>query len=104
MAVGEAPSALNMESHSGIPGTRILNPFRSSGVLIGLATQLARRIDLEIDAPAGVLANRVGRFLDAHRSGVVGGKRGAVLELEFGSLCEYVAHGCGHRQRRSSER
>jgi hypothetical protein len=32
MAVGEAPSALNIEIQSGMPGTRILKPFRSAGV------------------------------------------------------------------------
>ena len=36
MLAGEAPSALNSDVHSGLTGTRILKPFRSAGVLIGL--------------------------------------------------------------------
>ena len=36
MPVGAAPKALNIEVHSGLTGTRILNPLRSSAVLMGL--------------------------------------------------------------------
>ena len=36
MPVGAEPKALNIDVHSGLTGTRILKPFRSSAVLIGL--------------------------------------------------------------------
>ena len=36
MLAGAAPKALNIEVHSGLTGTRILKPCRSSGVVIGL--------------------------------------------------------------------
>ena len=35
MLAGAAPKALNIEVHSGLTGTRILKPLRSSGALIG---------------------------------------------------------------------
>ena len=35
MLIGEEPSAWNMLVHRGETGTRILNPFRSAGPLIG---------------------------------------------------------------------
>jgi len=35
MPVGEAPNAWNMLVQSGLTGTRILKPLRSSGVRIG---------------------------------------------------------------------
>ena len=35
MLAGDASSALNIEVQSGLTGTRILKPFRSSAVLIG---------------------------------------------------------------------
>ncbi len=35
MLAGAAPNALNIEVQSGLTGTRILKPFRSSGVAIG---------------------------------------------------------------------
>ena len=36
---GEAPIDLNIDVHNGLGGTRILKPFRSSGVRMGLATE-----------------------------------------------------------------
>jgi hypothetical protein len=36
MVVGDAPNALNIEVQSGLAGTRILKPERSSGVFTGL--------------------------------------------------------------------
>ena len=41
--VGDAPKAVNMPVHSGETGTRILKPFRSSGVLIGLVPEVIWR-------------------------------------------------------------
>jgi hypothetical protein len=35
MVMAVAPSRLNIEVHNGLTGTRILKPFKSSGVLIG---------------------------------------------------------------------
>src|ERR1044072_8504120 len=35
MDAGAAPRCVNSEVHSGLTGTRIFRPFRSSGVLIG---------------------------------------------------------------------
>ena len=36
LLAGDAPSALNIEVQSGLTGTRILKPFRSADVTIGL--------------------------------------------------------------------
>ena len=36
MPVGDAPNALNIDVQSGLTGTRILKPFKSSAVTMGL--------------------------------------------------------------------
>ena len=43
MPAGAASKALNIEVHSGDTGTRILKPFRSSGLLMGLADDVIWR-------------------------------------------------------------
>src|SRR5205807_8749579 len=41
--IGAASNALNIEVHSGLGGTRILKPFRSSGFLIGRVEEVICR-------------------------------------------------------------
>src|SRR3989442_356804 len=46
MLAGDAPNALNIEVHSGLGGTRILKPLKSSGVLIGCVLLVTCRYPL----------------------------------------------------------
>ena len=43
MVIGDAPSDWNSDSEIGLGGTRILNDFRSSGVLIGFVLDVISR-------------------------------------------------------------